>query len=55
MSKTYIIDTSAGVLTADSMDGPWVKSPQNPIIQENEEYERSGHNHCFRALTARTT
>ena len=40
----------AGVLTAPSIHGPWIKSPQGPIIKANEEYTCCGHNHSFRGL-----
>lgn len=41
---------AAGLLTSKSINGPWEKSPQNPIIKENEEYFKCGHNHSFRGL-----
>ena len=40
----------AGILTATSMKGPWVKHPENPILGEDEIYYRAGHNHAFRGL-----
>lgn len=40
----------AGILTAPSINGPWTKSPQGPIIKTNEEYTGCGHNHSFRGL-----
>ena len=41
---------AAGLLTSKSIKGPWEKSEQNPIIKENEEYFKCGHNHSFRGL-----
>lgn len=46
-SDTYY---AAGVMTSDSIDGPWKKSPLNPILKENEEYYKCGHNHSFKGL-----
>ena len=40
----------AGLMTSKSINGPWVKSPNNPIIKENEEYFLCGHNHSFKGL-----
>lgn len=37
----------AGVLTSKSIKGPWVKSAQNPILGDNDIWERAGHNHSF--------
>lgn len=41
---------ASGLLTADSINGPWVKSELNPIIKATDEYVECGHNHCFRGL-----
>lgn len=41
---------AAGVLTAKSICGPWVKATSNPIIKATDEYSRCGHNHSFRGL-----
>ncbi len=40
----------AGVLTAQSINGPWVKHPENPILKDNEHWYRCGHNHSFKGL-----
>ena len=40
----------AGVMTAKSINGPWTKSPQNPILTDNELWHMAGHNHGFRSL-----
>lgn len=41
---------NAGLLTSDSMMGPWVKHPANPILGDNENWRCAGHNHCFRSF-----
>ena len=42
---------AAGVLTSDSIHGPWKKAADiNPIISENELWYRAGHNHSFKGL-----
>ena len=38
---------NSGLLVADSMQGPWKKSPQNPILVDNEIWHHAGHNHSF--------
>ena len=38
---------NAGILTAKSMEGPWEKHPMNPILGDNDIWEKAGHNHCF--------
>lgn len=40
----------AGFLTAPSINGPWTKAPQGPVIVASEEYTGCGHNHSFRGL-----
>ena len=41
---------NAGLLTADSIRGPWKKHPANPILGDNDIWFRAGHNHSFRAF-----
>lgn len=42
---------AAGILTADSIRGPWKKTVSiNPVLSENEVWHRAGHNHCFTGL-----
>ena len=41
---------AAGLMTADSIHGPWKKSSLNPLIKETEEYYKCGHNHSFKGL-----
>lgn len=41
---------NAGLMTASSIHGPWVKSEANPILRDNEIWHHSGHNHSFRGL-----
>jgi len=41
---------NAGILTAESMNGPWKKCPLNPILGDNESWVRAGHNHSFRGF-----
>ena len=43
-------DYRAGVLTSDSIKGPWVKSPQNPVIKSGNGWVKGGHNHSFHGL-----
>ena len=40
----------AGFLTASSINGPWTKAPQGPVIKTCDEYTGCGHNHSFRGL-----
>ncbi len=40
----------AGLLIADSIRGPWVKSPHNPVLKEDRDWVKGGHNHSFRGL-----
>lgn len=40
----------AGILTSNSMTGPWKKCEINPILGETDIYYRAGHNHAFRGL-----
>lgn len=44
---------NAGLMTARSMSGPWVKSEANPILRDNDIWHHSGHNHSFRGLDGR--
>lgn len=41
---------AAGILTSDSINGPWVKHPKNPVLSEGENWYKAGHNHCFRTF-----
>ncbi len=41
---------NSGFLVADSIRGPWKKSPQNPILADNEIWHHAGHNHAFRGF-----
>lgn len=41
---------NAGLCTADSIDGPWEKSKQNPVIGDNDLWHHAGHNHSFTSL-----
>ena len=40
----------SGIFTSDSMRGPWIKSPQNPILDSNGIWHKAGHNHSFTGL-----
>lgn len=37
-------------MTAQSINGPWIKSDANPILKDNDIWHHSGHNHSFRGL-----
>lgn len=41
---------NAGLLVAKDIHGPWKKSPQNPILADNQIWHRAGHNHSFRGF-----
>ena len=41
---------NSGVFTSDNIRGPWVKSPQNPILDDNDIWHKAGHNHSFVGL-----
>ena len=41
---------NAGLLVANDIHGPWKKSPQNPILADNQIWHRAGHNHSFRGF-----
>ena len=44
---------NAGVLTADSIHGPWKKSEANPLLGDTDLWNRAGHNHGFKGLDGR--
>ena len=35
---------------ANDIHGPWKKSPQNPILADNQIWHHAGHNHSFRGF-----
>lgn len=41
---------NAGLLVAKDIHGPWKKSPQNPILADNQIWHCAGHNHSFRGF-----
>lgn len=41
---------ASGILTADTIRGPWKKHPDNPILKENDIWHLCGHNHSFTGL-----
>lgn len=41
---------AAGLLTSDSINGPWTKLPCNPVLSEGKTWHKAGHNHCFRSF-----
>lgn len=40
---------AAGVLTSNSIHGPWTKSSDNPILFDSDLWHSAGHNNCLRA------
>lgn len=51
--SSWTLGYAAGVLTSDSIHGPWKKSPSNPIIFNGPIWHNGGHNHSFRGLDGR--
>lgn len=46
--SSWTKDYAAGILTSNSIHGPWKKYEGNPVLCEGEEWKRAGHNHSFR-------